>query len=76
MFLTTNVNNLEPEMRNNVIKDLMANLINEIQPGLAEKVLADIIVSTDVLDDSIKEQMMKNMLEALDELPQELKSMP
>jgi hypothetical protein len=76
VFLTTNVNNLEPEMRNNVIKDLMANLINEIQPGLAEKVLADIIVSTDVLDDSIKEQMMKNMLEALDELPQELKSMP
>jgi hypothetical protein len=70
------VNNLEPEMRNNVIKELMANLINEIQPGLAEKVLADIIVNTDVLDDSIKEQMMKNMLEALDELPPDLRSMP
>ncbi len=63
-------------MRNNVIKELMANLINEIQPGLAEKVLADIIVNTDVLDDSIKEQMMKNMLEALDELPPDLRSMP
>jgi hypothetical protein len=63
-------------LRNRTKFNLMANLINEIQPGLAEKVLADIIVSTDVLDDSIKEQMMKNMLEALDELPQELKSIP
>ena len=68
-----NANNLAPETRENLLKDVMVNLVNTLPKELAQKVLNDIMKSTDNLDTGLKEVMIKNLLQDLEELPAELK---
>lgn len=71
--LLKNAENLDQETRDNLLRDLVGNLIKDLPPDIAAKVLADLMKSTENLDAETKQRMMENLLNNMDDLPDHIK---
>jgi hypothetical protein len=72
-MLIKNAENLDEKARENLLKDLMENVVKDLAPEMAAKVLGDIMKNTENLDADLKQKMIEQLLNNMDDLPSELK---
>lgn len=57
-LMMKNAELLDPEERDNLMKDFMANIVKFLPPDMQEKVLADLMKNTEHLDAETKKKMI------------------
>ena len=61
-MMMKNAEFLDPEERDNLMKDFMANIVKFLPKEMQEKVLADLMKNTEHLDAETKKKMIGNYM--------------